>query len=357
MRALVLAGGTGSRMRPLSHTRPKQLVPVAGRPVLEHVVRGVRELGVTDIGVITGDGADHVRNALGDGSGFGARLTYIHQSRPLGLADCVRAARDFLGGDAFVLCLGDNLLPSGFTELAEEFRLRRSDAHIAVQRVADPSAFGVVDMGEDGKVGGLVEKPTVPVSDWAIIGVYFFSPAIHEAVRAIEPSGRGELEITDAIQWLLEHGYGVSAGEYTGYWADVGRPDDVLRANRHLLGTLTRPALEGDVDPDSRLDGVVSLGEGARVIRSTVVGPVVIGPGTVVTDSVLGPGTSIGAHCSLNGADVADSVLMDGARIDGPAPLRRSVVGRESVVRSTRTAAPIGHRLVVGDHSRIETDS
>ncbi len=342
-------------MRPLSHTRPKQLVPVAGRPVLEHVVRGVRELGITDIGVITGDGGDHVRNELGDGSRVGAALTYIHQSRPRGLADCVRAARGFLGQDPFVLCLGDNLLPSGFTGLAEEFRSRASDAHIAVQRVADPSEFGVVDMGADGKVGRLVEKPAVPVSDWAIIGVYFFSPAIHEAVQAIEPSSRGELEITDAIQWLLEHGYGVSAGAYKGYWADVGRPDDVLRANRHLLDTLDPSVAEGTVTPDSLLEGPVFLGEGARVVRSTVVGPVVVGPATVVTDSFVGPATSIGAHCSLNGADVADSVLMDGVRIDGPVPLRGSVVGRESVIRSTGTGARSGHRIVVGDHTRIET--
>ncbi|MFD6949709.1 glucose-1-phosphate thymidylyltransferase [Nocardiopsis sp. TSRI0078] len=354
MRALVLAGGTGSRMRPLSHTLPKQLVPVAGRPVLEHAILGIRELGITDVGVVTGNGAALVRRSLGDGGRLGVRLTYVHQGRPRGLADCVRAARDFLADEDFVLYLGDNLLPSGVRGLAEEFRARGSDAHLAVQRVADPGAFGVVQMGADGKVERLVEKPTEPVSDLAVIGVYFFSPAVHDAVRAIVPSRRGELEITDAVQWLLERGYGVSAGEYGGFWSDVGRPEDVLTGNRHVLGLLAPAAPEGSVDAASRVEGAVRVGRGARVVRSTVSGPAVIGPGTVVEDSAVGPGTSIGSHCSLYGADVADSVVMDGTRISGPAPLRGSLVGRESVILSPRTALPADRRLVVGDHTQID---
>ncbi|WP_431867677.1 glucose-1-phosphate thymidylyltransferase [Nocardiopsis eucommiae] len=353
MRALILAGGSGSRMRPISHTRPKQLVPVAGRSVLEHAVRTVRDLGVHEVGVVTGGGTNLVRHALGDGSALGVRITYVHQERPRGLADCVRTAREFLGEEDFVLFLGDNLLPDGIGGLAEEFRARGSDAHVAVQRVPDPSAFGVVETGEDGKVRRLVEKPTEPVGDRAIIGVYFFTRAIHEAVRSVVPSRRGELEITDAVQWLLERGYGVTASEYTGYWADVGRPEDVLTANRHVLALLPDSLPVEGVDASSTVTGPVRLGRGARIIRSSVSGPASIGPGTLVEDSAVGPGTSLGRNCSLLGADVADSVVLDGTRLAGPAPLRGCLIGADSTIRS-RSAPADAHRLVVGDHARID---
>ncbi|GAA1073606.1 glucose-1-phosphate thymidylyltransferase [Nocardiopsis metallicus] len=353
MRALILAGGSGSRMLPLTHTLPKQLLPVAGLPVLEYAVRSVRDLGIVDIGVVTGEGADLVRHELGDGSELGVRITYIHQGQPRGLADCVRMARGFLGEEDFVLFLGDNLLPEGIGGLAEEFAARGSDAHVAVQRVADPSAFGVVETGEDGKVIRLVEKPREPMGNQAVIGVYFFTRAVHEAVRAIAPSRRGELEITDAVQWLLKRGYGVTASEYTGYWADVGRPEDVLAANRHVLGLLDCPFPQDGVDESSRVTGPVRLGRGASIVRSTVRGPVWIGPGTVVEDSAVGPWTSVGGGCSLSGADLADSVVLNGARVYGPAPLRGCLIGADSTVRS-RPGPAGGHRFVVGDHTRIE---
>jgi glucose-1-phosphate thymidylyltransferase len=352
MKALVLAGGLGSRLRPFSHSMPKQLIPIANKPVLAHVMDQLRDMGVTQVGLVVGSRGQDIVAALGDGSALGVQITYIPQDEPRGLAHCVRIARDFLGeDDDFVMYLGDNMLVDGVGDLAEDFRSRRPAAQVVVRKVADPRAFGVAEVDENGRVLRLVEKPEVPRSDLAVIGVYFFTPAIHEAVAAIGPSTRGELEITDALQWLIASGADVQARVYPGFWKDTGRVEDVLDCNRDLLDRLDRSVL-GDVDARSELIGAVVVERGARVVRSRIVGPAIIGVGSVVEDSHVGPHTAIGRGCRLRGAGVEYSIMLDGAAVDRVSGVRGSLIGRDATVSS---AVPDDHyRLVVGDHSSVE---
>ncbi|MFF2080896.1 glucose-1-phosphate thymidylyltransferase [Kitasatospora sp. NPDC058162] len=355
MKALVLSGGSGTRLRPFSYSMPKQLIPIANTPVLEHVLKNIRDLGVTEIAVIVGNRAPEISAALGDGSRFGVRLTYIPQAEPLGLAHTVTLARDFLGDEDFVMYLGDNMLPEGIVGIAEDFAAQRPAAQVVVYKVRDPRSFGVAELGPNGEVQRLVEKPQQPRSDLALIGVYFFTPAIHEAVAAIEPSARGELEITDAIQWLVTAGADVRASQYDGYWKDTGNVEDVLACNRHMLADL-RPAVEGEVDDASVLTGAVVLGPGARVVRSRIEGPVIIGAGTVVEDSTVGPNTAIGRDCLVTGSELEDSIALDGASVAGVRGLRSSLLGRSASVGTTDRGAD-HYRLVIGDHTRVEVSA
>ncbi|GAB3959129.1 glucose-1-phosphate thymidylyltransferase [Streptomyces sparsus] len=348
MKALVLSGGSGTRLRPFSYSMPKQLIPIVNKPVLEHVLENIAALGVTDVGIIVGDWAPQIAEVIGDGSRLGVRVTYIPQDKPLGLAHCVTLARPFLGDDDFVMYLGDNMLPDGVSAIAEDFTANRPDAQVVVHKVADPRAFGVAELGPDGRVERLVEKPQQPRSDLAMIGVYFFTAAIHRAVDAIEPSARGELEITDAVQWLVETGARVKASEYDGYWKDTGRAEDVLECNRRLLDSL-RPGIVGEVDNRSELDGLVLVEAGARVVRSRIEGPAIIGAGSVIENSHVGPGTSIGRDCVVRDTRLADSIVLDGASICDVPGLHGSLIGRGATVGASAQA-----KLVIGDHTRIE---
>lgn len=348
MKALVLSGGSGTRLRPFSYSMPKQLIPIANKPVLTHVLENIRDLGVTEIGVIVGGGAAQIQSVLGDGSDLGVRITYIPQEEPTGLAACVTLARPFLGDDDFVMYLGDNMLPEGITEIAGQFTADRPAAQVVVCKVPDPTAFGVAELDAEGRVTRLVEKPKEPRSDLALIGVYFFTPAIHEAVASIAPSARGELEITDAIQWLVTQGAKVRASEYAGYWKDTGRVDDVLECNRKLLDDV-RTNVAGEVDAQSVLTGEVILEQGARVVRSTIQGPAIIGAGTLVEDSRVGPYTSLGKDCVLRGTHIDGSIALDGATVADVRGLHGSIIGRSATVG--RAAQ---HRLVVGDHTSVE---
>ncbi|WP_433170063.1 glucose-1-phosphate thymidylyltransferase [Actinoallomurus sp. CA-150999] len=347
MKALVLAGGTGSRLRPLTYSIPKQLVPVANKPVLVHGLETIREIGVTEIGMIVGGQGDQIRAALGDGSDLGVKITYIRQDAPLGLAHCVGIARDFLGDDDFVMYLGDNVLDGGIVDAAEEFTTLRPDAAVLVIKVDDPTQYGVAELDTEGRVTALVEKPQNPRSDLALMGVYFFTPAIHESVRRIKPSRRGELEITDAIQDLLDRGLTVTAQQYPGYWKDTGNAEDLLDCNRMLLSA-TRADVAGDVDEHSIIEGGVVVLPGARIIKSYIEGPAIIGAGTVVSDCHLGPYVSVGGDCALSSTGIADSIVLDGAVIDSVKGIRGSVIGRWAHVRTG------DHRLFVGDHARVE---
>ncbi len=352
MKALVLAGGSGTRLRPFSYSMPKQLIPIANKPVLEHVLENIRALGVIDIGIIVGAGGPAIVEAIGDGARFGARITYIKQDQPHGLAHCVRLARPYLGDDDFVMYLGDNMLVDGVTEIAARFRADRPAAQVVVQKVADPSAFGIAELDANGTVLRLVEKPRMPQSDLAVIGVYFFTAAVHRAVAAITPSARGELEITDAIQWLLTHGAEVKASTYGGYWKDTGRAEDVLDCNRRLLSGL-RPRVAGQVDTMSALGDQVVVEAGARVMRSRIEGPAIIGAGTVIEDSYIGAYAAIGRNCVVRATRLGDSIVLDGATIAQIPGLYGSLIGRSAAI------GPSGHdqayhRLVVGDHTRIE---
>ncbi|POX46529.1 glucose-1-phosphate thymidylyltransferase [Streptomyces sp. Ru72] len=352
MKALVLSGGSGTRLRPFSYSMPKQLIPVANTPVLVHVLRNIEELGVKEIGVVVGDRGAEIEAAIGDGSRFGARVTYLRQDAPRGLADTVAVARDFLGDDDFVMYLGDIMLPDGIADAAAEFTARRPAAQVLVHKVADPRAFGVVELGPDGEVQRLVEKPEHPRSDLALCGVYFFTSAVHEAVATIAPSPRGELEITDAVQWLLTHGADVRAHRYAGYWKDTGRVEDVLECNRHLLDRAAR-SVSGTVDQDSELVGEVVVEPGARIVRSRITGPVIVGAGSLVQDSRLGPYTSVGRDCVVHGSRLEDSIALDGASVTGIDGLRHSLIGRSASVGAVREDSD--HlRLVVGDHTQVE---
>lgn len=351
MKALVLAGGTGTRLRPFSHSMPKQLFPVANKPVVEHVLENIGRVGVSEVGVVVGDWEERVREVLGDGSRYGVRIVYIRQERPLGLAHCVRIARDFLGDSDFVMYLGDNILPNGISAVAETFRTERPAAQLVTYKVPDPRAFGVVELRPDGSVAGLVEKPQNPRSNLALIGVYFFTFHIHAAVDAIAPSARGELEITDALQWLVASGADVRASEYSGYWQDTGHVDDVLECNRRLLAGLTGDVV-GEVDATSVLTGPVVLEAGARIIRSRVEGPVIIGAGSTIEDCRVGAYTSIGRDCVLRRSGIDHSITLDGATVTDVPSLHGSMIGRSAVVGAGR-ATP-GHRLIIGDDARVE---
>ncbi|MDJ1133673.1 glucose-1-phosphate thymidylyltransferase [Streptomyces iconiensis] len=351
MKALVLAGGTGTRLRPFSHTMPKQLIPLANKPVLVHVLEDIRAQGITEVGVVVGGYADDIAAALGDGSALGLRISYLPQDRPRGLADCVRIAQGFLREADFVMYLGDNMLPQGIAGVVADFRGGGADAQLAVQSVGDPRAFGVAELDGHARVARVVEKPQRPRSDLALIGVYVFTRRIHEAVAHIAPSARGELEITDAVQWLVDAGHRVSASRYTGYWRDVGTVDDMLECNRELLRALV-PSMEGKADDASELIGPVRLGTDSRVVNSRITGPVSIGRGTVIEDSVVGPDTVIGDDCVLSGARLECSIVLDAATISAVGNIHGSVIGRSALVAAAEGDRS-GHRLVVGDHTSV----
>lgn len=311
MKALVLSGGAGTRLRPFTDHHPKQLIPVAGRPVLDYGIAEIARLGIDEVAVVVGEWGPAIADHLGDGSRFGVRLTYLSQERPLGLAHCVRLARPFLGREEFLLYLGDNVFADGLARPAAEFHRTAPAAQVVVRTVPDPRSYGVADVARDGTLRQLVEKPRQPPSDLAVLGAYFLGPQVHDAVDAIAPSARGELEITDAISELLGRGHHVTAVRYDGYWADTGTVADLLRCNRHLLDQLTG-GLHGAVDRNSTVRPPVAVAPGARIVRSRVTGPAVVGPGALVVDSELGPYSAVGAGSSLRGVHAADTVVMAG---------------------------------------------
>lgn len=357
MKALVLSGGMGTRLRPITHSMPKQLVPVANKPVLVHVLEKIRDGGVTEVGIIVGDRGPEIEAALGDGSRFGLALTYIPQEAPLGLAHCVQIARGFLGEDDFVMYLGDNILGGDLADLGAGFHRDRPAAHLVVTAVPNPAESGVAVLGPDGAVLGVEEKPAAPRSNLAMVGVYFFTPAIHEAVRSIKPSARHEWEITDAIQWLIDQGRPVRAHVHTGYWKDTGRLEDVIDCNRTLLGeSVTGQRIEGDLDEDSTVVGPVLIEAGARLVRSRVVGPAVIGADSVVEDSYIGPYTALGERCVLRRAGIEDSIVLDGVSVVDVDGLHGSLIGRCAEISLSADAAG-RRRLFVGDHTRVEVNA
>ncbi|MGZ4619620.1 MAG: glucose-1-phosphate thymidylyltransferase [Frankiaceae bacterium] len=351
MKALVLSGGAGTRLRPITHTSAKQLVPVANKPVLFYGLEAIRAAGITDVGIIVGDTRPEIETAVGDGAGLGLRVTYIPQAAPLGLAHCVLIAREYLGDDDFVMYLGDNFLVGGITSLVEEFRANRYDALILLTKVADPTQFGVAELAPDGRVVSLEEKPKDPKSDLALVGVYLFGPAIHDAVRAIHPSGRGELEITDAIQTLIETGRHVRAHLVSGYWKDTGRLEDMLECNRTVLETIER-SVRGEVDRSSQVLGRVVVEPGAQVVRSTIRGPAIIGRHTRIVDSYVGPFTSIYHGCRIEQTEIEHSIVLEETTIRGMARIEDSLIGKQVEVAPS-AALPRAHRLMLGDHSRV----
>jgi glucose-1-phosphate thymidylyltransferase len=352
VKALVLSGGEGSRLRPITHTNAKQLIPVANTPILFHVLRAVAEAGIRDVGIVVGPTADEVKAAVDDGSAWGLDVSYIHQPEPLGIAHAVLTAADFVRGGPFVMYLGDNVLMGGIRRFVEGFERHRPDAQIFLARVPEPEHFGVAIL-EGDRVARLVEKPKEFLSDLALVGVYLFDDSILEACATLTPSWRNEYEITEAIQWLIDSGRTVRAEMVSGYWKDTGRPEDLLEANRMMLSVL-EPRSDGDVDAASELLGPVVIEAGAKVVRSRVVGPAIVGAGTLVEDSTIGPNVAVSPACVVVSSAVEDSILMEGSRIEGVRTVSGSVLGRNAEVRHSGQGGI--HRLVVGDQSRVEVD-
>ncbi len=354
LKGLVLAGGTGTRLRPITHTSAKQLVPLANKPILFYGLEALAAAGVKKVGMIVGETRAEVMAAVGSGSAFGLEVTYLPQEEPLGLAHCVAIARDFLGEDDFVMFLGDNLIKDGIVEFARSFSSRSSDvvAEILLAKVPDPHRFGVAALDGDGRVVRLVEKPKDPPSDLALVGVYFFDATIHRAVESIKPSGRGELEITDAIQWLIDSGYRVSSKQISGYWKDLGHPEALLEGNRLVLEDIER-RIDGELDEESIVEGRVVIEAGARLVRSRVRGPAVIGLGCLLEDAFVGPFTSLGENCELRSSELENSIVLGGTSIVGVGRIEGSIVGKKAVIRK-RKLLPRANRLVVGDHSIVD---
>ncbi|MBA2564680.1 MAG: glucose-1-phosphate thymidylyltransferase [Gemmatimonadetes bacterium] len=355
MKGLVLSGGRGTRLRPLTHTIAKQLVPVANRPIIHYVLEQLAHAGLEEVGiVISPETGTAVRAALEDGSQWGLRLTFIVQAEPLGLAHAVKTARPFLGDDPFTMYLGDNLLGMRLTEVLARFRTEGSDALVLLKRVPNPQQFGVAVLDEAGVLQRLVEKPAEFISDLALVGIYVFGPAIHGAIDRIRPSWRGELEITDALEELLRAGGKVTSSILEGWWLDTGKKDDILEANTVVLDELTTRDIRGSVDAASRVVGRVRLEEGATVERSTIRGPAVVGRGTQVSDAFIGPHTSIGDGCRIERTTVQHAVILPGAVIVGIERLEDSLIGKRALVVADGQA-PRALRLLVGDDAEVRT--
>jgi glucose-1-phosphate thymidylyltransferase len=351
MKGLILSGGKGTRLRPLTYTSAKQLVPVANKPVLFYGIEALVEAGITEIGIVVGETQAEIRAAVGDGSKWGAKVTYIPQDAPRGLAHAVLIAHDFIGDDPFVMYLGDNLLNRGIVEFVEQFVKEKPAAQILLTPVPDPQMFGVAELQGD-KVHRLVEKPKEPKSNLALVGVYMFGPEIFTSVANIKPSFRNELEITDAIQDLIDRGLRVTPHLVSGWWKDTGKLEDMLEANRLILETL-KPRVDGSVDKASRIEGIVVIEAGAVVENSVIRGPAVIGPGARIIDAYVGPFTSIGKDVEINKSEIEHSIVLEGSLIhDLETRVSDSLIGRGVKIHRLQLK-PVAHRFMLGDNSEV----
>lgn len=353
LKGLILSGGAGTRLRPITHTSAKQLVPVANKPILFYVIENLARAGVLDLGIIISpETGELVKEAVGDGRRFGVSITYIPQEQPQGLAHAVQTARDFLQDAPFVMYLGDNLISSDIGLFLQAFQERALDALVLLKEVENPSQFGIAELNGQGGLVRLVEKPQQPPTNLALVGVYFFSPAVHQAIDTLKPSWRGELEITDAIQKLLDTGKKVDWRQLEGWWLDTGKKDDLLSANTQVLDTWCSREILGEVDEASQVNGRVSLGAGSRVVRSTIRGPAVIGEDCLIQDSFIGPFTSIGTHSRVENSVIEHSVLLAGTTVSQVDRLEDSLLGRNA-----RVARHNRHRslqLLLGDDTVVE---
>ncbi len=348
MKALILSGGSGTRLRPLTYSQQKQLIPVANKPVLFYAIEDVIEAGAEEIGIILGPNKDQVIDTVRSVN-WDADIEFIYQGEPKGLAHTILVAERFLDDD-FVMYLGDNILRDGIVRHEQRFRSMNSDASVLLTEVEDPQRFGVADLNPDGSIKRLVEKPKVPPSNFALVGVYFFRSVIIDACKNIKPSGRNELEITDAIQWLIEHGYKVDASFVEGWWKDTGKPEDIFEANRLILDDL-KTKNEGQVH-NSRVLGRVVIEKGTKVERSVIMGPCIIGKDCLLSDSYIGPFTSIGQGCRISGTEVEDAIIMDDSQILNAGRIVESLIGKNVKIQEN-ASLPKGHRFIVGDNSEI----
>jgi len=353
MKGLVLSGGKGTRLRPITYTSAKQLVPIANKPVLFWVIEAIVEAGITEIGIVVGDTAREIKAAVGEGKRFGAKISYIQQEAPLGLAHAVKISQDFLGDERFVMFLGDNVIEGGISKLIRDFGNCDYNSQIVLTKVSNPQQFGVAVLGEDKRVTQLIEKPEDPPSDLALVGIYMFDRHIFGAVNAITPSWRGELEITDAIQWLIEHDYKVKPYIHKGWWIDTGKMEDMLQANSYVLDELERHVDLKDtkVCSKSEIDGRVVIEQGVEITNSTIRGPTIIGEGTRIIDAYVGPYTSIYHHCLIQNAEIEHSIVLENSHIrDIDQRIEDSLIGRGVEITGSRR---LTCRLTLGDHSKV----
>ncbi len=351
MKGLILSGGKGTRLRPLTFTQAKQLVPVANKPVLFYGIEALKDAGIKDIGIVVGDTKDEIKEAAGDGSRWGIHISYIEQEAPLGLAHAVKISEEFLKDEPFVMYLGDNILKSGIKSLVEDFKKKKPNSLILLTEVPDPRLFGVAEL-KDGKVVRLVEKPKKPMSNLALVGVYMFDFHVFEAVNAIKPSWRNELEITDSIQYLVDHGYEVHPHLVSGWWKDTGKIEDILEANRLILESIVSKN-QGKVDEESKINGPVIIEEGVVVKSSIIRGPAIIGAETEIINSYIGPFTAIQERCRIIQTEIEHSIVLEGSEIrDVGSRIDESLIGRDVKIYKC-PPKPSVYRLMVGDKSEI----
>lgn len=353
MKGLILSGGKGTRLYPLTYTRAKQLIPVANEPVLFRVIRAIRDADIHDIGIVVGDTEPEIREAVGDGSRWGVSITYIRQSAPAGLAHAVKESLPFIGDDRFVMFLGDNVIQGGISPLIKQFAASNWNSQIVLKQVPNPQQFGVAELNPDGTIRQLIEKPKNPPSDLALVGIYMFDQNIQKAVHSIQPSFRGELEITDAIQWLCTQGYAVHPYVHKGWWIDTGKPVDMLTANDHVLEEVT-PHIDGEVDAASKVDSRVTVEKGAVVINSIIRGPAIIGENARIVNSYVGPFTSLYHNVVVENSEIEHAIVLEHSRIiNVGARIQDSLIGRNAVVTHTERK-PKALSFNLGDYSQID---
>ena len=352
MKGLILAGGSGRRLRPITHKTAKQLVPIANKPILHYVIEDLVGVGITDLGIVVGDTAKEIEKSVGNGSQWNADITYIRQEEPLGLAHAVLIAESFLGQEKFIMYLGDNMFEDSLHEVVEDFEKASTNARLLLAKVDNPQAFGVAEVDEQGAIKGLVEKPENPKSDLALVGVYLFDPTIHRAVKAIEPSDRGELEITDAIQWMIDDESNIEHRTLKGWWIDTGKKDPLLLCNELILEKI-ETLLLSQIGETVTLKGEIVAGENVEITDSNIQGPVVIGSGVKIERSDIGPYVSIGDECKIEDSSVERSVLMEKSYVSGVTQLTKSVLGREVEIDGKETEFQELTSVMLGDRTKV----
>ncbi len=351
MKALILSGGKGTRLRPITHTSAKQLVPIANKPILFYGLEAIRDAGISSVGIVVGETANEIKKAVGTGDPWNLNVTYLPQEAPLGLAHAVKISEDYIGSDPFIMYLGDNLLRSGIKEFVIEFQKNRPNAQILLSHVKTPEQFGVAELSGNHVIR-LEEKPKQPKSDLALVGVYLFDSTIFNAVKSIKPSKRNELEITDAIQYLIDKKFSVTPHIVNGWWKDTGKLEDLLEANRLVLESIESFNL-GHIDSATKVEGRVIFEKGASIKNSIIRGPCIIGEGTQIEDSYIGPFTSIYHHAELKNCEIEHSIVLEYAQIKNIKRIEGSLIGQNAVILQS-PSKPSAYRIMVGDSSRVE---
>jgi len=352
VKALIASGGRGTRLRPLTHTQNKHLIPIANKPILHYAIEAAVEAGIRQIGIVCNSDSREVPDAIGNGKKWGVKISYIPQKAPLGLAHVVKISQKFIGKEDFIFYLGDNMVVGGVKRFIDEFEKSDCNCFLTLAKVKDPERFGVPVI-KNGKIIKVEEKPKMPKSQYAVAGIYIYDSKIFEAVKNIKPSQRGELEISDAHTYLIEKGYKIGYSEITGWWKDTGKPSDLLEANRLVLDNV-QPRIEGEVDKSSNIAGKVILEPGSKVINSLIRGPVIIGSNTVIENSYIGPFTSIGNNNIVRNSEVEYSIVLGDCKIlNVKIRIEGSILGNEVEIVEA-CGKPLVHRFMIGDQSRVE---